>query len=69
MSTTTSRRSQRPSVSHDQDYAPALRLRQSMAVVRLSCTWLGVRKTLTPQQKAQAAETFGAERDYLSAGK
>jgi hypothetical protein len=40
-----------------------------MAAVRLSCTWLGVRKTLTPQQKAQAAETFGAEREYLSAGK
>ncbi len=26
----------------------ALRLRQSMTAVRLSCTWLGVRKTLTP---------------------
>jgi hypothetical protein len=67
MATTTSRRSSRPPVSHDLD--PALRLRQSMAAVRLSCTWLGVRKTLTPQQKAQAADTFGAERDYLSAGK
>ena len=31
--------------------------------------WLGVRKTLTPEQKSQAAESFGAEGDYLSAGK
>ncbi len=67
MTTTTSRRSTRPPVSHDFD--PALRLRQSMTAVRLSCTWLGVRKTLTPQQKAQAADAFGAERQYLSAGK
>jgi hypothetical protein len=37
--------------------------------VRVSFTWLGVRKTLTPDQKAQAAETFGAEGQYLSAAK
>jgi hypothetical protein len=30
---------------------------------------LGVRKTLTPEQKAQAAESFGAQGQYLSAGK
>tara|TARA_R110002072_G_scaffold145460_1_gene291978 strand:+ start:126204 stop:127100 length:897 start_codon:yes stop_codon:yes gene_type:complete len=40
-----------------------------MAAVRLSFTWLGVRRTLTPQQKSTAAGTFGAEGDYLSAGK
>ncbi len=45
------------------------RLRNSMAAVRLSFTWLGVRRTLTPQQKSTAAGTFGAEGDYLSAGK
>lgn len=44
-------------------------LRNSMAAVRLSFTWLGVRRTLTPQQKSTAAGTFGAEGDYLSAGK
>lgn len=44
-------------------------LRDSMAAVRLSFTWLGVRRTLTPQQKSTAAGTFGAEGDYLSAGK
>ena len=48
---------------------PALRLRTTMTAVRVSFTWLGVRKTLSPEQKAQAAETFGAEGQYLSAGK
>jgi hypothetical protein len=45
------------------------RLQQRMAAARLSFTWLGVRKTLTPEQKAQAAETFGAQDSFLSAGK
>lgn len=49
--------------------APAERLRAEMAAVRVSFTWLGTRKTLTPQQKARAAETFGAEGQFLSAGK
>jgi hypothetical protein len=40
-----------------------------MAAMRLSFTWFGVRKTLTNQQKAQAAESFGAEGEFLSAGK
>jgi hypothetical protein len=40
-----------------------------MAAVRVMFTWLGVRKTLSPEQKSQAADTFGAERTYLSAGK
>src|SRR5690349_4169201 len=48
---------------------PAARLRTTMAAVRLSMTWLGIRKTLSPEQRAQAAERFGAEGDYLSAGK
>jgi hypothetical protein len=48
---------------------PAQRLRLTTAAVRVSFTWLGVRKTLTPQQKSQAAESFGAEGDFLSAGK
>ena len=49
--------------------APAERLRTTMAAVRVSLSWLGVRKTLTPEQKAQAAESFGAEGQFLSAGK
>ena len=40
-----------------------------MAAARLSFTWFGVRKSLTPAQKALAAESFGAEGEYLSAGK
>lgn len=45
------------------------RLRSTMAAVRIMFTWLGVRKSLTPDQQSQAADTFGAEREYLSAGK
>src|SRR5271157_256026 len=48
---------------------PAQRLRLTTAAVRVSLRWLGVRKTLTPEQKSQAAESFGAEGDYLSARK
>jgi len=40
-----------------------------MAAARLSLSWLGVRKTLTSEQKAIAADSFGAEGAYLSAGK
>jgi len=47
----------------------ASRLRATMAAVRICFTWLGVRKTLSPEQRSQAAESFGAERDVLSAGK
>ena len=47
----------------------AQRLRTTMAAVRICFTWLGTRKTLTPEQKAQAAESFGAEGQFLSAGK
>ena len=45
------------------------RLRSSMAAARLSFTWLGVRKSLTSAQKSQAADTFGAAGNFLSAGK
>jgi hypothetical protein len=45
------------------------RLRATMAAVRVAFTWFGTRKTLTPQQKTQAADAFGAEGTFLSAGK
>ena len=45
------------------------RLRAEMAAVRLSFRWPGTRKTLTPRQRDQAADTFGAEGNFLSAGK
>jgi hypothetical protein len=47
----------------------AERLRATMAAVRVSIKWLGVRKTLTPEQRNQAADAFGAEGGFLSAGK
>lgn len=48
---------------------PAQRLRMIMAAIRVSLSWLGVHKTLTPEQRSQAADTFGAEGNFLSAGK
>lgn len=49
--------------------AAARRLRTMMAAVRLAFTWFGVRKSLSPQQKDEAADSFGAEGSYLSAAK
>ena len=45
----------------------AQRLRTTMAAVKLSFTWLGVRKTLAPEQRTTAARAFHADRDLLSA--
>ena len=56
------------SVSHEST-SPSDRLRTTMAAVRVSLSWLGTRKTLTPEQKAEAAEPFGTDARYLSAGK
>lgn len=47
----------------------ARRLRSTTAAVRLAFTWFGVRKSLSPQQKEEAADSFGAEGSYLSAAK
>lgn len=49
--------------------SPAQRLRTTMAAVRVSFRWLGIRKSLTHDQKSRAADTFGAEGAFLSAGK
>jgi hypothetical protein len=49
--------------------SPAQWLRETTAAVRVSFTWMGVRKTLTQEQKNQAAESFGAEGEFLSARK
>jgi uncharacterized protein with von Willebrand factor type A (vWA) domain len=40
-----------------------------MAAVRLTFTWLGVRKTLAPEQRSTAARVFHADRELLSASK
>ena len=49
--------------------APSQRLRTTTAAVRVSLRWLGTRKTLTADQKSLAADVFGAEGAFLSAGK
>ena len=49
--------------------SPAHRLQTTTAAVRVSFTWFGVRKTLSPSQKDQAAEAFGADGQCLSAAK
>jgi len=48
---------------------PRERLQRTMAAARLSFTWLGTRKSLSTEQKNQAADSFGAEGKFLSAGK
>jgi hypothetical protein len=40
-----------------------------MAAVRVSFAWMGTQKSLDPDQRARAAEAFGAEGASLSAGK
>ncbi len=49
--------------------SPSHRLRTTMLAMRLSFAWFGTRKTLSSAQKSQAAESFGAEGDCISAGK
>src|SRR5436309_3412806 len=51
------------------DTNAAARLRGSMTACRVHFTWLGLRRTLTPEQKARAADAFQASRRYLSSGK
>jgi len=40
-----------------------------MCATRVSFVWFGTRKSLSAAQKAQAAESFGAQEEFLSAGK
>ena len=63
------RRSRPRDIVHSETNTPADRLRTETAAVRVSFTWFGTRKALTPGQKAEAAEAFGAEGTFLSAGK
>src|SRR5688572_8443579 len=58
-----------PQASESSTFSAPERLRSDFAAARVSFTWLGVRKALTPEQRERAAESFGAERTFLSAGK
>src|SRR6187399_1813306 len=51
------------------DASAAERLKAGFAAARVSFTWLGVRKSLSADQRQQAADNFGAEGQFLSAGK
>ena len=68
---TTSRSTARPTNTPTHQTTPnaANRLRTTMAAVRLAFTWLGVRKTLAPEQRTTAARAFHADRELLSASK
>ena len=50
-------------------HSAAVQLRTKMAALRLCFTWFGVRRSLTPEQKSQAADTFAADSQFVSAGK
>lgn len=49
--------------------SPAQELRERMTACRVSFTWLGTSRALNTEQRAQAAEPFGAAEKFLSAGK
>ena len=68
---TTSRSTTQPATNPATQTSPnaAQRLRTTMAAVRLAFTWLGVRKTLAPDQRTTAARAFHADRELLSASK
>jgi hypothetical protein len=58
-----------PEAVHTSNFKAADRLRTTMAAVRVCFTWFGTRKSLSIEQKAQAAESFGAQGQFLTAGK
>ena len=68
---TTSRTTTQPTTNPATQTSPnaAQRLRTTMAAVKLSFTWLGVRKTLAPEQRTTAARAFHADRELLTASK
>src|SRR5262245_30917677 len=57
-----------PDISLQPD-GPADGLRRMAAAVRVQFTWWGVHKTLTAQQKEEVSATYGADTQFLTAGK
>ena len=49
--------------------SPARQLQHQFAAARISFVWLGVRRALTSDQKSHAAQGFGADGEFMSAGK
>jgi hypothetical protein len=58
-----------PRTAEMSNQTPALDLRANSAAVRVSFTWFGTRKSLTAEQRAEAAQPFDAEGGSLSAAK
>ena len=59
---------EQPSSPANASRTPAQGLREGMAAVRVSFTWLGTRKSLSADQRAEAAQPFDAEGQYLICG-
>jgi len=55
--------------SVDRETSPSEALQVEFLATRVSFTWFGVRRALSEEQKATAAEAFGAESGFLSAAK
>jgi len=68
MTMTVDRSGRRPAPASTTTSA-AQRLRLNFAATRVTFTWFGTRKALTSEQKAQAADSFGAETAFFSAAK
>ena len=68
---TTSRTATQPTTTPVTQTTPnaAQRLPTTMAAVKLAFTWLGVRRTLAPEQRTTAARVFHADRGLLPAGR
>ena len=69
MSTTLASGAQQGFESNTPPRTAADRIRHNFAACRIKFKWLGTTKTLSADQKSQAAESFGAEGDSISAGK
>jgi hypothetical protein len=52
-----------------QQVTPANELRHNFRAMRVAFCWLGMRKSLSGDQRQQVAEPFGAEQNFISAGK
>jgi hypothetical protein len=52
-----------------QQVTSANELRHNFRAMRLAFCWLGMRKSLSGDQRQQVAEPFGAEQNFISAGK
>ena len=55
--------------STSNNQAAAVRLRENFSACRLQFKWMGTSKSLSSEQKSQAADSFGADAESINAGK